>query len=335
MNPEDNASPIGGSPSLSPSEPSSLKQIRTFQGDVAEALKNQNESLVSIQAKEVARTKEITREIEHPKATEPELPVIAVPARKEPLVTPPRVLSPEEIESKHKRNQAFLLGLGTLILLGGGVYAGWAAYKEYKVKTFVPMAEVIPNSFISSDSMVEYNSLDFDREGLIAKVQEERAGARTGITHIELKKGETVNASLLTTEELLVILQSEAPGRLVRAFDPLFMLGVLGDAPRHTFLFIKLDSFDNAFSGMLEWERTLAHDMLPLFASPGVVEVASQGVTFSDITIKNKDARVLKDVTGHTVLLYSFVDNKYLLITDDEETFKTILTRITAEKLVR
>lgn len=364
MNPEERQN-TEGSPSLSPNQaPSPLKQIRTFQGDVAEALKSQHESLVSIQAKEAQKRKdEIRHEIEkaapppppaptRPQGT-PDLPVIAVPARKTPIEHPEPIIqetpqqaetpvrevpffTPEELAARKKRRQGMLLALGILLLLGGGAYGAWSAYTKYKEKSALPMVEIIPNSFISVDSRSDHNALTFTREKLIEIVRDEKNKAGKGIIQIELRKGETTTASFLTSDQFFTLLQTEAPGRLVRAFDPLFMLGVIGDTtPRHVFMLIKLDSFENAFSGMFAWEETMIKDFLPLFTSDEVVSrMTSQG-TWSDITIKNKDARVLKDSTGHTVLLYSFVDNTYLLITDNEDTFRTLLARIEAEKLVR
>jgi hypothetical protein len=352
MNPDEQPSP-----SLSPNhERSPLRQIRTFQGDVAEALKNQNESLVSIQAKEVERHKAEERKIEEkqqqvqapevplPKAPA-DLPIIEKPARREPIIVEaprpiledtPQMFTPEELEARHKKRKGLLLALGTLLLLGGGIYGGWNAYTQYKTKTTLPIIEIIPNSFISSDGLVDINALTLDRTKLIERLRQEKTRTGKGIVQIELRKGETTNASFLSTESLLTLLQTEAPGRLVRAFNSLFMLGTLGDGTsRHVFMLIKLDSFENAFGGMLEWEETLQKDMLPLFASEGVVSEIPLQSPWSDITINNKDARILKDSTGHTVLLYAFVDNKYLLMTDEESTLRTLLTRITAEKLVR
>lgn len=332
MNPEEKEKPSPAAPSEShfppaPHEASPLKQIRTFQGDVAEALHTQNESIVSIQQHEVARRMEAKKEAPLPPVERPEVEA--------PIVRPLPVETPEEREEREVRTSGFKLlgGIIFLVLLGAG--GGWYAYKGYRQKTFVPVVEIVPNRFLTTDSLINIDVVPLARETFIQNIQAERTTSRSGIEQIELKKGEGVNSPLMTTSAFLDFLQARAPGSLVRAFNPLFMMGLLSGNPRHTFLIIKLDSFENAFPGMLGWEKFLADDLLPLFAADAIVKNLPSDTVWKDITIQNKDARVLKDSTGTTVLLYSFFDNNRLLITDSEETLRTLITRLTSEKLSR
>jgi len=291
---------------VDPSSP--LKQIRTYQGDVANALHTQHESIVSIQRAEVARS-----------ATNQETKKSA---------------SPEDIEARESSRTGILLSLGILILLLLGTGGGYYAYIGYKAKIAVPTAIAIPNAFFGTDTLINFNALTLTRESLIQAVLTEQAKTTGGIEQIELRKGEGDTANLLYTEGFFAILQTHAPSSLIRAFDPLFMFGTLG-TPKHTFLLIKLDSYENAYAGMLEWERDLALDILPLFGNAETVASIPSDTPFVDITIQNKDARILKSPNGKTVLLYSFFDNNMLIIADNEETLKSLMTRLTSEKLTR
>ena len=159
------------------------------------------------------------------------------------------------------------------------------------------------------------------------------------IEQVQLKKIST-STPLVTTEEFFNILNTKAPGTLIRALDPLFMLGLIGDTSQassiaHTFLIIKLDSFDNTYAGMLAWENDMSNDLLPLFASEEAVSTLPSNTPFQDITIQNKDARALKDQNGNTVLLYSFYDNNMIIITDNETSLRTLVIRLNTEKLSR
>lgn len=293
-----------------PSLSSPLKQIRTFQGDVANALKNQNESLVSIQRAEVSRNMERAEN---------------------------RPLTEEEKAHKRSITSGILLAFGIILLIGLGGAGSWYAYRSYKTKTAVPETVVVPNMFFHTDTVLHNNALSISRESMILAIQIEKQNT-TGplIEQFQLHTGEGPTAPLLSTEGFLSLMMSHAPNTLVRAFNPLFMLGTIGTNPRHTFLLIKLDSYENAFPGMLAWEESLADDLLPLFASQPVVESLPPQTPFVDTTIQNKDARVLKDPsTGQTILLYSFFDNSVLIITDSEETLRSIVTRLNSEKLTR
>jgi len=133
----------------------------------------------------------------------------------------------------------------------------------------------------------------------------------------------------------LRILETDAPGSLVRNLKPVFMFGSLGGENISSFMIIQLASFENAFAGMLDWESTLASDVGPIFPSAERLKNVTSLTAFQDITDKNKDARVLYDPDGQEVLLYSFLNNDILIITDSIETLHTIISRLTAESLVR
>ncbi len=321
--------------------PSPLKQIRTFQGDVAEALKNQNESLSSIQRAEVMR--EEKRREEPVKKYDPVekanflKPVTITPTAARTAPEEPRKSIPvEQAEEKQNIKSGILLFLGTLLLIGLGGYGAWYGYGLYKAKIAVPIATEFDNKFLSTDTFVEYDALTLNRDSLIQLVQKEvEKTSGKGIEQIQFHKGKAENPPLLPTESFLALIRSHAPASLIRAFDPLFMLGTIGTAPKSSFMLIKLDSFENAYAGMLKWEPSLADDLLPLVASQTVVQTVPSNSQFSDITIQNKDARILKDPSGNTVLLYSFYDNQILVITDNEETLRTLITRLNSEKLTR
>jgi hypothetical protein len=315
MDPEEkNPKPIEESEMpASESLSSSLKQIRTFQGDVATALKTQNESLVSIQRAEVKRNDE--RRVSLP---------------------------PTEEQKNRKRSvrRAIMLIIGTLILVSLGTVGVWYSYKEYRIKTAAPQIVEVPNMFFHTDTLLHNDASIITRQSLIQAIRIEKQNPQAPlIEQFQLHTSEGDNAPLLSTEGFLAILESHAPASLIRSFDSLFMLGIIGQRPRHTYLLIKLDSFENAFPGMLEWENTLPDDLLPLFSfeqEDASATSTPQILAFTDATIQNRDVRVLKDQsTGKTVLLYSFFDNSILIITDSEETLQSIVTRLNSEKLTR
>ncbi len=302
---------------------SPLKQIRTFQGDVASALHKQNESLVSIQ-----RSEHAVREARK---------VFATPK------------SAEEIAREESNKKLIFLLIGSLILIALSGLIGWYAYKGYMTKTALPVVEQTPNRLLSSGSEVRISADNLSREAFILGVGSEATKKMTNgaVVQIQLNKKTATTTTVITTHDLLNILESRAPGSLIRSLNPVFMLGLLGGetvstnststnrTSNHVFLLIKLNSFDNAFPGMLEWEKNMRDDILPIFASPEILATTSPSAIFSDITIQNKDARILKDSTGQTVLLYSFFDNNMLIITDNEMSLRAIISKLNAEKLSR
>ena len=274
-------------------EETPLKQIRTFQGDVAEALQRERESLVSIQ------------QAEHLKKSS----------------APPAASTSSE--SSKRRTEFFLLFLGSLVLFILGTVGVWYAYNEFVSGAAVPIMTAPANRFISADTETNLTLTAVSREALINTIINAVGNVPIGeLKHINLS---------LSTSEFLQSLESRAPASLIRAFNPLFMFGAFGES---AFLIIKLTSFENAFAGMLAWEKNLGQDIGPLFATAKSLANLPPGSVFTDITDKNKDVRALAS-GDQLVLLYSFFDNNMLIITDRIETLRTLIDRLTREKLSR
>jgi hypothetical protein len=289
----------------SENEPNQLKQIRTFQGDVAEALKSQRESLVSIQQTEHLRKKTLQSDTD------------------------------DSLEDTNKRKTFFLLLLGSFLLFilsAGGV---WFGYSQFIKKSSTPIATAPSNRFVSSSQEVTINLRENTSRGnLIDILSGAASGSADGeIKHIIITKENTERNEnyLLPTDELLKILETKVPPNLARAFDPLFMFGTLGES---RFLIIKLTSFENAFAGILTWEKDLKQDIGPLFSTAGLLRNLSPETDFIDITDNNKDVRAIT-LGNQPILLYSFLDNNILIITDKIDTLRTLIDRITREKLSR
>ena len=278
-----------------------LKQIRTFQGDAAEALERQQSSLVSIQ-------------------------------RAEHLKGGVEFISAAALEEARKRKHFFLFFLGSIVLLIMTGAGGWYAYSEFVRKTTTPILDT-PDRLLTSNTEVNLKvETNATREVLInALTRAFGTVPPEELKQLVLKKATGDTDTLLSTSEFLQILDTRAPSHLVRAFDPLFMFGALGGS---TFLIIKLVSFENAFAGMLSWEKGIAQDIGPLFSTAPFLRDIPLEPVFIDVTDRNKDIRMLA-LGNQSVLLYSFFDNNMLIITDNIDTLRTLVERLTREKLSR
>lgn len=305
------------SPVIDAAAPSPLKQIRTYQGDVAEALRNQEESLVSIRAAEKARQELIQK-------ASPAMGTTASPAAHRNWVTP-------------------ILFITSIILLGAAGVGAWFSYQTYLEKTAVPTTTIPDNRFLPVAGSTDIDASSLSREGLIALAQTDRETPPPdgNVRHLVLRKGNLDTSPLTTTTEFLLLLGTRAPASLVRAFDPLFMFGTLGlpaqagEAPASTVLLVKLDSYENSFAGMLEWERTLKEDLVPVFVSRDELAQVPADAAFTDMTIRNKDVRVLHDANGKSALVYTFYNQSLLLVASREDALRTLIAVLDAQALTR
>lgn len=297
-----------------------LKQIRTFQGDIANALKEKQSSIYALEQAEKERT--AAREHLAPVIKEERIQATAAAARKH--------------EEASGWGRALLLIIGTLVLLAFGGAGVWYTYTTFETRTAsVPVATVATRFVTVTNTFSLDASTQKKTTFLPLLTREENKDTAEGVEQILPRQGTATDAPLLTTQGFLSLIEVQAPAALIRSFDPLFMLGIIGGAPTHTFILIKLDSFENAFPGMLAWEKSLAVDLLPIISPGGVLPTVPANPVWEDITIQNKDARVLKDIYGQTVLLYSFFNNSMLIITDNEATLRTLINKLTNQSLVR
>lgn len=317
-----------------PRDPNSpLKQIRTFQGDVAEALGTQKESIFSIQQQEVERLRQIQlgQAQQIPSFSPPQPPPI-------PRATG-HIVSQPTVEKPGKARELIMLTFGSLVLIVLGLVGAWYGYQSFLEQTAAPIVIVPDNRFIATQSSADLDITDLSREMLLVKIEENLSGVgETELKHLVLKNGSTSLATLVSAPEFFQALKVTAPGSLLRSFDPLFMIGLLAES---RFIILKLASFENAFPGMLSWEKTLATDLAPIFGTAHLLKNIAPESVFKDVVSKNKDARVLyapvapASTSTTPVLLYSFFDNQMLIITDNMETLKTLIDRLTQKLLIK
>lgn len=234
---------------------SPLKQIRTFQGDVADALSRQQESLYSLQAKEHSR---------------------------------------ERGPSGPTTRSTIPLFIGSLLLLAVAGGIGWFAYNEFLTKTAVPTPSVPASRFLSAESSTQLDIAGLGRDDLIAKISEASQSIKGGaLLHLDLREGTTSEKA----GDFFSALGAQAPGSLVRALEPVFMMGAIGEEGlalgASRFIIFKLSSYENAFGGMLNWEKTMASDIGPLFATSEAMQALDPASVFKDVVYRNKDIRAL------------------------------------------
>jgi hypothetical protein len=228
---------------------------------------------------------------------------------------------------------------------------------------------VVYPSLISVESKKGLNAAGLDRARLIAAVSTLKKSSPLplgAVTQLILIKNTTPAPTeanptpkpfkeAITVAEFLNLLQTKAPPFLVRALRDEFVLGVHGYAGNQPFLIFKIQSFENAYAGMIAWEETLLDDLGPLItrevtnwpltdndstatstnpADAKAVVIPGQDFSFRDLIVRNLDTRVKMD-KGEIVFLWSFPDRETLVITNNDRTFRDIVARLQAAKIVR
>ena len=330
-----------------------IKSLRTFQGDAAEAIKNQNASVLSIALAEKKKVDEKAKE------KPPENP---------------------ELKKKILTIAASLV----FIFLGIGTVVGFYIIQKRAPNTPIVVAPE-DRTLIGYKEKITINVSSSDKEKLSSALntRKQNLALNTGdVAYVALAKTIIENENIISTDDLFAILKTKIPGSALRAFDSQFMFGFIKTNQTEPFIIIKLTSFENAFDGMLQWEPNMYEDLhlivkkdliqkqtpvitnntvaisensststsaknagtstskqITSSTTPTVTQVLASEIPvqtrFTDETIQNKDARVLRNNRGEIVLLYSFINKETLLITTDLKVLENINEKITSQSVSR
>lgn len=279
---------------------SGLQTVHTYSDDISDAVKKKKESVVSIA---LAESKKRGKD------------------------------GLENLPKAAKRNIAYIFI--SIFLVIGGIGAVGYFYYTYPHNVKVPVEQPTVKSFIVADSNQTLKVDGLNAEKMTDIMKQQFAASNMGphefksvrFTESAEKGGEVA----IPTSRVITSLAPKIPNALVRALNEQeYLFGIAQFDSVVPFLILKTISFENAYAGMLGWERTMLAD-LAIFTNH-----SGQTGTFEDALVKNKSIRVVRDDLGKPLLMYSFFDNNTLVITTDSDVFNELLTRyISAAKIAQ
>jgi hypothetical protein len=278
-----------------------LKSLRTFESDVAEAMRGQKTSMVQI--------------------------VLAEHQAKE--------SKNETVTKEKKRTSAFLLGSVVFMLLSITVI-GVGTWGLFIHRGALPVLETAGAPLIQVESTYEIKSDDSTTEALRSTLAREIATATLSpdeieyiyVTELIVPKEEKENPyrAIISTERFFSIMGNIAPEWMTRSLGDEYMLGVHAWNGNQVFFLLTVPNFDIAFSNMLSWEKDIPDEILPLIGWRGDESVYSR--EWEDLLIRNRDMRVLRDGSGNIVLAYTFFDSETLILGTNVDTIDEVVTRV-------
>ncbi|MES2087909.1 MAG: hypothetical protein V4467_02860 [Patescibacteria group bacterium] len=286
------------------------KALRTFQGDVEQMIQEGNGSLTKIAIAESNKRSTMPYV-----GMEPEAP---------------------------KHNILLIVGIVGLLLVSVGLLSSLYFFKS----SDKPVTE--NNTYrpvLLADSQKNLNVTGLSRDQIIKTLLQERGSASSNLSAIEsivMTEDKTETAQPLPVEQFLSKLQSHAPSELTRSLDSDYMFGIHVLNKKQFFLVLKTSYYQNAYAGMLSWEKNLKEDLGAFFIYPDTASTATTSTAllqkvsgFQDAVVKNRDARVLRGANGAINFLYSFPDKNTIIITTNADTLEQVTSRLLKNKLVQ
>lgn len=317
--------------SFSPAVDINAKLVRTMKKDISEAVKNQNETIVTIKIKEDERDKQILQE----KITEE--------------TTLPEKTSPQKTvyETTRLKRSFFIVILFVTLLVG--IYLGtllWKSIKPFilsgfstsdllkkdnapeKTPSIISTSSLIPASIEKSIAVTTDRPyavfLTLSSEGLQPITQ-------NTVKNIVIKEEglTTNNERVLTAISLtrfFALSKMPPSGILTRSLDNPYMIGFIGTSGTPVpFLILKTSEYETSVIGMLEWERDIPKFFDTVFGTS--MELSTKNLKFKDVVLSGHDSRVLETNTEIGVT-YAFVNPTTIIITTNKNSLKELFNAI-------
>ena len=215
-----------------------------------------------------------------------------------------------------------LLVLASIVLVVGGVFGAYYFYSKsplaQKAVPVVPEQKV--TSLIPADVHTSIAINNLGQAEIISRIKQEIAKPLPGdtIKDIVLVRENNAAISTVLSTDILKTMNIEPPNILTRTLTPQWMLGVYSNEnnEKSVFTVFTTNYFQNAFSGMLQWEKIMPDDIKQyLFATPpqgisnnpgqAVRPTVGPGSPFANINalLPNSDVPTSTNQTGTTTKL--------------------------------
>jgi hypothetical protein len=293
---------------------------------------------------------------EKPLPPMPEMPQLATMAHDVPEPVKVRQVISNNYEPERKFPiKNILIVLISILLVGGGGYAAYYLYTVSPVANItapVTVTSNTANSIIKADSHVTVPIDNTNAISIFSKVgsviaKNTKPNTITDIVLTEKQNGSTIKVS---GPQMLAKFNITPPDTFIRSMTDDWMLGSYTDETGQPSVFIitTTNFFQNAFAGMLSWEKVMPDD-LKQYLLPTSSDINTSSTTptetqsqfapilgkFEDHIVRNKDVRTFITTGGQTLFMYSFIDNDKMVWSTTEAALSEIIKRLENQAFVR
>ncbi len=236
----------------------------------------------------------------------------------------------ENLSPESKRNKMFMLIGIVCIFLALGSIVFIVVFRQQIFSVSVA-PQFVPLIFTDKAQFVEVGGLAKDK---IAQTVLNEVNATQvkggGVEGIYL----TENKAVLGLRKFLTLIKANIDQTQMQFVDDNFLVGVAKNDTNDLFILLKTRSFSDIFPQMRSWEPKMFSDLHGFFGVPISVDTNYLLTkNFEDGVIANKNARILHDKDGKIVLMYVFVDDTSVLITDTETATSEVILRLASSQI--
>ncbi len=246
------------------------------------------------------------------------------------------------ITAAHNTSNAGIYLVSFLFFALGAIALGAVFYAQSikEAERQVGVEQVKKNNaliFYEHEQKFDVHDLEsYELLGGLARIRETVPATIGSITNILLitrdfsAESQGFVSRLATLEDFFKIAKPRLPKELTRNMSSGYMVGVHTTDENAPFILLLGTSYEGALAGMLAWEGALPQDLSPFFPSRGGTAAQSEVPQFSDISLDNIDARVLRTQNKKVRIVYAVLEQNVIVITNNIFTIKEIALRLHA-----
>ncbi len=234
------------------------------------------------------------------------------------------------LSPKSRKNRLFMFISITLIILGLGLLIFLAFFNE-KINT-VPVTPQF-TSIIFTDQ-TDFMAIDgFTKDQITKTVLNQISNTKVkggGINGIYL----TENKKIVGFKRFVSLIKGSLTLDQVGFVSDNFLLGTLNDGTKDFFMLFKANSFADIFPVMNNWENKMLYDLyefLGVNISPEINYLFTKN--FEDGIVANKNARILRNNDGKIILMYVFIDDSHVIVTNSELATLEVVLRLVSSQI--
>ncbi len=236
----------------------------------------------------------------------------------------------ENLSPESKKNRTLMI-LSGILIIATVIIIFLVVKLSNKIETVTPAQQSKSMIFTDKNQFLPIDTLTKDQ--IIQTIKNEVAGSdvkNNGIEAIYL----TENNKVIGFNRFATLLQMNVPAEVTSYTDDNFLIGTYHGSANTFFILLKVRSFTDIFPGFKIWEGKMFSDLGTLFGTEinaDTKELLTKD--FTDSIVNNKNARVLSDKDGKTVLEYVYADDTSVVIIGNDETANEVMLRLSAGKV--
>lgn len=298
--------------------------IRTMKSDIAEAIKNQNETSVSIAiAEEKKRAKTQADALATNQAEASNVPPAPKPIGRIIVVIVIILLFVALLLT-----YTFILPkIGAIKLPSISIPSFAKPANTTTNKSTTKPATPLAQSLVPAQSEKLLSITSQTRTQLFAEISTEaKQQIPSGsIKNLYFTEESGSMSNVISANRLLIFAGISAPEILTRSLEKPFMAGFWGEQNDSStpFVILKVSSKETGFAGMLEWESSLPHFFDTIFDT-NIAGTITPTTKFHDIVVLGKDARIF-NAQSKSALLYTFVNQNTIVIAGSHSALEALI----------